>query len=170
MKNLERYLGSFAKKVVRGSKNIAKTKGYSDFDIKVSVIKKGKGYEVKFKAPFYINTLDKGVSGKKKRRYYTDYKGKKRKSPFQYKDKAPPSEIFEKWIKKKGIQGRDKKTGRFIKRKSLAFVMAKSMQMKGRDGLGVFQKPLALEFKKLRKDIVKSLNEDIKDIIYNDKK
>ena len=109
MKNLERYLGSFAKKVVKGSKNFAKTKGFSDIDLKFSVKKKGKGYEVVFKAPFYIDVLDKGVSGNKKTRYYKDYKGSKRKSPFQYKDKAPPSKVFEKWIKKKGIQGSDKK-------------------------------------------------------------
>tara|TARA_R110002050_G_scaffold44127_6_gene105244 strand:- start:2703 stop:3215 length:513 start_codon:yes stop_codon:yes gene_type:complete len=170
MKNLERYLGSFAKKVVKGSKNFAKTKGFSDINLSFSVKKKGKGYEIVFKAPFYVDVLDKGVSGNKKTRYYKDYKGAKRKSPFQYKDKAPPSKVFEKWIKKKGIQGRDKKTGRFIKRSSLAFVMAKSMQIKGRDGLGIFQKPLSFEFKRLRKDIVKSLSKDIKEIVYNDKK
>ena len=170
MKNLERYLGSFAKKVVKGSKNFAQTKGFSDINLSFSVKKKGEGYEVVFKAPFYVDVLDKGVSGNKKTRYYKDYKGAKRKSPFQYKDKAPPSEVFEKWIKKKGIQGRDKKTGRFIKRSSLAFAMAKNMQIKGRDGLGVFQKPLSFEFKRLRKDIVKSLSKDIKDIVYNDKK
>ena len=181
MKNLERYLGSFAKKVVKGSKNFAKTKGFSDIDLKFSVKKNGKGYEVVFKAPFYVDVLDKGVSGNKKTRYYKDYKGAKRKSPFQYKDKAPPSKVFEKWIKKKGIKGRDngytkkdgtkvKGSGRFIKRSALAFAMAKSMQIKGRDGLGIFQKPLSFEFKRLRKDIVKSLSKDIKDIMYNDKK
>ena len=169
MKNLERYLSQFAKKVVKGSKNFAKTKGFGNINLSFRVKKKGKGFEVAFKAPFYVDTLDKGVSGNKKTRYYKDYKGAKRKSPFKYKDKAPPSKVFEKWIKKKGIKGRDKKTGRFIKRKSLAFVMARSMQIKGRDGIGIFQKPLALEFKKLRKDIMESLSNDIKDIVYNDK-
>lgn len=181
MKNLERYLGSFAKKVVKGSKNFAKTKGFSDIDLKFNVNRVGKGYEVVFKSPAYVDFLDKGVSGNKKRRYYKDYTGLKRKSPFQYKDKAPPSEVFEKWIKKKGIKGRDngytkkdgtrvKGSGRFIKRSALAFIMAKSMQVKGRDGIGILQKPLSLEFKRLRKDIVKSISKDIKDIIYNDKK
>jgi len=165
MKNLERYLGSFAKKVVKGAKNFAKTKGFSNIDLKFKVKKQGKGYSVTFKAPAYVDFLDKGVSGKEKRRYYKDYQGKKRKSPFQYKDNAPPSKVFEKWIKKKGIKGRDKKTGRFITRSSLAFVMAKSMQIKGREGIGIFQKPLSLEYRRLSKGIAQAMKNDIKEIL-----
>jgi len=166
VKNIERYLKSFGKKVIRGANNIASTKGYNlNGKFSVSVKKVDNGYDVVFKAPDYTSFIDKGVSGNKKRRYYKDYKGAKRKSPFQYKDKAPPSHVFEKWIKKKGIQGRDKKTGRFIKRKALAFVMAKSMQIKGRDGIGIFQKPLSLEYRKLNKGIAQAIKNDMKQIL-----
>ena len=54
---------------------------------------------------------------------------------------------------------------RFIKRKSLAFVMAKSMQMKGRDGIGIFQKPLSLEYRKLNKGIAQAIKNDMKQLL-----
>tara|TARA_R110002049_G_scaffold285258_2_gene466078 strand:- start:482 stop:991 length:510 start_codon:yes stop_codon:yes gene_type:complete len=166
MRNLERYLLSFGNKVLKGARSAAKDKGYAlGKELGVRVAKTGDGFSVEFIAPGYAEFVDKGVSGNKKTRYYKDYKGAKRKSPYKYGDKAPPSEIFEKWIKKKGIKGRDKKTGRFIKRKSLAFVMAKSMQVKGRDGIGIFQRPLQLQYKRLHKEIAQAITNDMKELI-----
>ena len=166
MRNLERYLLSFGNKVLKGARSAAKDKGYAlGMELGVRVAKTNDGFSVEFIAPDYAEFVDKGVSGNKKTRYYKDYKGTKRKSPYKYGDKAPPSEIFEKWIKKKGIRGRDKKTGRFIKRKSLAFVMAKSMQVKGRDGIGIFQKPLQLQYKRLHKEIAQAITNDMKELI-----
>ena len=53
----------------------------------------------------------------------------------------PPSKPFEKWIKKKGIKGRDKKTGRFITNKSLSYLIARSIYNKGIRATMFFTKP-----------------------------
>ena len=167
MKSLERYLLSFGKKVLSGAKSAAADKGYSmgkDLNVRVKKLKEG-GFSVQFMAPPHAEFVDKGVSGNKKTRYYKDYEGKKRKSPYKYGDKAPPSKVFEKWIKKKGIKGRDKKTGRFITRKALSFIMAKSMQVKGRDGIGIFQRPLELQYKRLHKNMAEAIKNDMKELI-----
>tara|TARA_R110002050_G_scaffold63666_3_gene139020 strand:- start:337 stop:855 length:519 start_codon:yes stop_codon:yes gene_type:complete len=172
MKNLERYLKSFGKRVIAGAKNNLKAID-SDMGskIKVSVKRDSKGgYDVTFFAPQHAEGLDKGINGKKFKRYYKDYLGRRRKTPGKgYTNKMPPSIVFEKWMKKKGIKGRNKKTGRFQKRSVSAFAMAKHMQIKGRKGLEFFQKPLALEYKKLNKGIANSIKKDFAKLITSTK-
>ena len=53
----------------------------------------------------YGTFLDKGVSGSKKKRSFTNIKGRKESSPYSYTTKGPPIDILSKWIKKKGIKG-----------------------------------------------------------------
>ena len=171
MKNVERYLKSFGRKVIAGAKNNLKA---IDSDLgskmKVKVKKVGKGYEVVFSGPRHAVVVDQGISGRDNKRYYKDYLGKRRKTPGKgYTNKMPPSKVFEKWIKKKGIKGRDKKTGRFIKRSATAFAMAKNMQIKGRKGLEFFQRPLGLEYKKLQKGIKQAMIKDFDKLIKSTK-
>ena len=171
MKNLERYFQSFGRKVIAGAKNNLKA---IDSDLgskmKVSVKRVGKGYTVTFFAPEHAQAVDMGVNGRDNKRYYKDYLGKKRKAPGKgYRNKMPPSIIFEKWMKKKGIKGRDKKTGRFQKTKTSAFAMAKNMQLRGRKGLEFFQRPLALEYKKLNKSIKSAMIKDFDKLIKSTK-
>ena len=138
--------------------------------MKVKVKKVGKGYEVIFFAPEHAKGLDMGVNGRDNKRYYKDYLGKRRKSPGKgYTNKMPPSQVFEKWMKKKGIRGRDKKTGRFQKTSSTAFAMAKNMQIKGRQGLEFFQRPLSLEYKKINKGIKEAMVKDFDKLIKSTK-
>ena len=167
MKNIERYLQAFGRKVISGAKNNLKA---IDSDLgskmKVSVKKVGKGYEVTFFAPEYAKAVDMGVNGRDNKRYYKDYLGRRRKAEGKgYTNKMPPSIVFEKWMKKKGIKGRDKKTGRFQKTKTSAFAMAKHMQIKGRQGLEFFQRPLGLEYKKLNKSIKSAIIKDFDKLI-----
>ena len=171
LRNIERYLQSFGRKVIAGAKNNLKA---IDSDLgskmKVSVKTEGKGYTVTFFAPEYAKAVDMGVNGRDNKRYYKDYLGKRRRTPGKgYTNKMPPSIIFEKWMKKKGIKGRDKKTGRFQKTKTAAFAMAKNMQIKGRKGLEFFQKPLALEYKKLNKGIAQAMKNDFDKLIKSTK-
>ena len=167
MRNLERYLQSFGRKVIAGAKNNLRA---IDSDLgskmKVKVRQVGKGYEVTFFAPRHAKAVDMGVNGRDNKRYYKDYLGQRRRTPGKgYTNKMPPSEVFEKWMKKKGIKGRDKKTGRFQKRSSAAFAMAKNMQIKGRKGLEFFQRPLGLEYKKLNKSIKSAIKKDFNELI-----
>ena len=115
----------------------------------------------------YGTFLDKGVKGTKSN--YIENS----KTDYSYKNKQPPSGIIEKWIKKKGIKGRvDKKWksagnkgGQFITHKSLAFLIARSIKQKGIKSLSFFQKPLGVEYEKLKKDILDVLKLDIQNYI-----
>ena len=160
---LERYLNSFGKQIVKqakGNLSAADKKGALSNSIDFFVIKKGGSITVRFKMNSYGAFVDKGVSGTKTKRSYKDYKGKTKSSPFKYKAKQPPSGIIEKWIKKKGLKGRDKK-GRFITHKSLSFLIARSIKKKGIQGISFFQKPLMLGMKQFSSKFGKAIADDI---------
>jgi len=161
--SLERYLNSFGKQIVKQAKeNLSKAdkKGALENSIDFFVIKKGGSITVRFKMNSYGAFVDKGVSGTDKKRSYKDYKGKTKSSPFKYKAKQPPSGIIEKWIKRKGLKGRDKK-GRFITHKSLSFLIARSIKKKGIQGISFFQKPLMLGMKQFSSKFGKAIADDI---------
>ena len=160
---LERYLNSFGKQIVKqavANLSAADKKGALSNSIDFFVIKKGKSLTIRFKMAKYGQFVDKGVSGTNKKRSYKDYKGKTRKSPFKYKAKQPPSGIIQKWIKRKGLKGRDKK-GRFITHKSLSFLIARSIKKKGIQGISFFQKPLMLGMKQFSSKFGKAIADDI---------
>lgn len=48
-------------------------------------------------------------------------------SPFSYKDKLPPAGPINKWAIRKGLQGVRDDKGRFVKRKSLVFLIRRSI-------------------------------------------
>ena len=161
--SLERYLNSFGKQIVKQAKeNLSKAdkKGALANSIDFFVVKKGGSITVRFKMNSYGAYVDKGVSGTKTKRSYKDYKGKTKSSPFKYKAKQPPSGIIEKWIKRKGLKGRDKK-GRFITHKSLSFLIARSIKKKGIQGISFFQKPLMLGMKQFSSKFGKAIADDI---------
>jgi len=160
---LERYLNSFGKQIVKQAKeNLSKAdkKGALANSIDFFVIRKGGSITVRFKMNSYGAFVDKGVSGTKTKRSYKDYKGKTKSSPFKYKAKQPPSGIIEKWIKRKGLKGRDKK-GRFITHKSLSFLIARSIKKKGIQGISFFQRPLMLGMKQFSSKFGKAIADDI---------
>ena len=163
--SIERYLNSFGKQVVNRSKaNLQKAKGGGtnlENSIKFEVIKSADGFTVQFYMSNYGQFVDKGVSGNKEKQRYKDYKGKVITSPFKYTNKQPPPDILSKWIKQKGIKGRDKKTGRFISNMSLAFIMGRAIKRDGIKSLSFFQKPLGLGLKQFGKDLLGKVKEDI---------
>ena len=164
-KALERYLNSFGKQIVKQAKenlSAADKKGALSNSIDFFVIRKGGSITVRFKINSYGAFVDKGVSGTDKKRSFKDYKGKTKPSPFKYTTKQPPSGIIEKWIKRKGLKGRDKK-GRFITHKSLSFLIARSIKKKGIQGISFFQKPLMLGMKQFSSKFGKAIADDIVD-------
>jgi len=161
--SLERYLKSFGKKVVKLAKgNLSKAgkKGALSNSIDFFVIRKGGTLTVRFKMAAYGVFVDKGVSGNTVKRSYLDRDGKTKSSPFKFTTKQPPTSIIEKWIKRKGLKGRDKK-GRFITHKSLSFLIARSIKSKGIQGISFFQKPMMLGMKTFSKKFGKAIAEDI---------
>ena len=161
---LERYLNSFGKQVVnRGKGNLQKAKGGGtnlEKSLSFKVITDDDGFTVQFFMDSYGTFVDKGVSGTDVRRSFKDYKGKTISSPYKYTTKQPPSRVLDKWIVKKGIAPRDEK-GRFMSRKSISFLIARSIKRKGIQGISFFQKPLMLGLKQYGKDMLGAVKDDI---------
>ena len=162
--NIERYLNSFGKQVVNRAKgNIQKAKGGGtalEQSIRFEVITDADGFTVQFYMADYGTFVDKGVSGNKTQQKFKDYKDKVITSPYKYTTKQPPSGVLDKWVVRKGIAPRDK-GGRFIKRKSLVFLIARKIKRDGIKGISFFQKPLALGLKQFGKDLLSNVKEDI---------
>tara|TARA_R110001599_G_scaffold317935_2_gene527349 strand:- start:163 stop:522 length:360 start_codon:yes stop_codon:yes gene_type:complete len=108
----------------------------------------------------YGTFVDKGVSGTEQKQSYKDYTGTDKSSPYSYKSKQPPSRVLDKWIVKKGIAPRDEK-GRFMSRKSISFLIARSIKKNGIKSTSFFQKPLGLGLKQFGKDLLGAVKEDI---------
>ena len=144
-KNIERYLNSFGKQVVNRAKGgLQKAKGGGsalEQSISFKVVTDADGFSVQFYMADYGTFVDKGVSGTKVSQSFKDYKNQIKTSPYKYTTKQPPAGILAKWIKKKGIKGRDKKSGRFISHLSLAYIIGRKIKRDGIKGLSFFQKP-----------------------------
>ena len=161
---LERYLNSFGKQVVNRAKgNLQKAKGGGtnlEKSLSFKVITSAEGFSVQFYMDSYGTFVDKGVSGTKVKRSFKDYKGRTISSPYKYTTKQPPSRVLDKWIVKKGIAPRDEK-GRFMSRKSISFLIARSIKRKGIQGISFFQKPLMLGLKQFGKEMLGAVKDDI---------
>tara|TARA_R110001599_G_scaffold68698_1_gene193528 strand:+ start:186 stop:713 length:528 start_codon:yes stop_codon:yes gene_type:complete len=163
--NLEKYLNSFGKQVVNRAKGgLQKAKGGGtnlEKSIRFQIIKDKTGFSVQFFMNSYGTFVDKGVSGTQIKRKYKNYENKVVSTPYNYTSKQPPPGLLSKWISKKGIKGRDKKSGRFISNMSLAFIIGRSIKKKGIQGISFFQKPLMLGMKQFGKAMLGALKEDI---------
>ena len=172
-KNLERYLESFGKYIVKqartnltkGKKNVSKDL-YNSIKFEVETTANG-DFTVQFMMDYYGQFVDKGVSGNKKKRTYKDWKGKTVSTPYKYTTKQPPSSVLTKWIKMRGIKGRDSKTGRFITNKTLAFLIGRKIKRDGIKGISFFQRPLQLAMKKFPNDYAQALKKDIIETLNN---
>jgi hypothetical protein len=165
--NLERYLNSFANKVVSDSKNmLQKAKGSTALgnSIRAKVSADPNGFSVKFYMDDYGTFLDKGVSGNKNPISYSDGTQIK-SSPYKYTTKGPPIDILSKWIKKKGIQpkglgrGRSKKTGQFIS--GFAYLISKKIKREGIKSISFFSKPLGINYKELQEKFLREFKKDV---------
>ena len=159
LSNVEDELNAFRKHVItearknltRNKKNASKTL-YNDMNSFLKVSKNS--FELGFEMPIYGQFQDQGVSGKKK----------KYDTPFSYKKKMPPSDVFEAWIKRKGIKGRDKR-GRFITNKSLSYLIARSVFNNGIKPSLFFTRPFELAYKRLGDDIIEAFGLDIDEFL-----
>ena len=140
MEKYAKYVVQQARSNLSKGKNNASKQLYNslNYDIKQNRSSGGQfatGYNAEFYMEEYGAYQDLGVHGAKSS--YIE----NRKSPFRYTTKQPPTKAFDKWIKTKGIKGRDKKTGRFITDQSLKFLIARSIKNKGIRATLFFTKP-----------------------------
>jgi len=120
----------------------------------------GDNIGVKFFMEQYGKFQDQGVKGTKSN--YLENKN----SRFSYRSSMPNPAIFEGYIKRKGIKGRDKK-GRFITNKSLQFLIARSIFQKGIKASMFFTKPFNEAFDKLPTELQENFVKDIENIIFD---
>ena len=174
MKNLERYLNSFGKYVVKQARtNLTKSKKNLTKDlynsISYKVTKNSKGFSLQLMMADYGSFVDKGVSGTKQSRTFKNYKGKVIKSPYRFgtgsskvgKSKGGMSGIMAKWAKRRGFQWRNKETGKFMSHKSMGYLIARSIYSKGIKGISFFQRPLELGLKNFSKEMLLAVKDDI---------
>ena len=135
MSEFKKALEKYAKYVIQQSRsNLTKKKNNASKQLYNSLEYKIQGDKISFLSEKYGEFIDKGVKGSKST--YPESSA----SPFKYTTKQPPSSVFDKWSIRKGIAPRDSK-GRFIKRQSLNFLIARSIKNKGIRATLFFTKP-----------------------------
>jgi hypothetical protein len=160
LNNTEEILNKFAKRVIQQSRTrLTKGKKNASKDLYNSL-----RYELTTSAAAFILNFfmqeygiyqDRGVSGKK-RKYNT---------PFSYKDKMPPPKALDKWMVRRNIKGTRDAQGRFIKRKSLQYLLARSIYNKGIKPSNFFTKSFEQAFDKLPEDMVKAYRLDLEEFL-----
>jgi hypothetical protein len=142
LKKTKEALNKFAKYVIqqartnltKGKKNVTKNL-YNSLDYRMNVYKDS--IDLLFSMEDYGAFQDLGVSGIK-----TKYN-----TPYSYKTKMPPSKAFSQWVVRKGLEGTRDKSGKFIKRKSLQYLVARSIFEHGIKPSLFFTKPFQRAFK-----------------------
>jgi hypothetical protein len=161
-KALERFrdhVVSISKRNLTNKQKNSSKKLYNS--IKGKVKANPNSFELEFSMEDYGVYQDAGVSGTKK----------KYNTPYSYKSKMPPVKAFDKWLVRKGIAPRDK--GKFTSRKSLAFLIARSVYRNGIKPSLFFTKPFEAAYKNLPQelidkyglDAIELFNEQIDEII-----
>lgn len=160
LKETRNALNNFAKYVIKQARtNLTKSKKnsskklYNSLDYNINVSKDS--ISVIFEMEDYGQFQDQGVSGKK-----TKYN-----TPFSYKSKMPPSKSFSEWVIRKGLKGVRDKKGRFIPRKSMQYLIARSVFMYGIKPSMFFTKPFETGFERLPKELQKKFGIDIENAI-----
>ncbi len=164
-KALERFrdhVVSVSKRNLTNSKKNSSKKLYNS--IKGNVKAMPNSFSMEFTMEDYGVFQDAGVSGTKK----------KYNTPYSYKSKMPPVKAFDKWIVRKGLAPR-KSGGQFTSRKSLAFLIARSIFRNGIKPSLFFTKPFEAAYKNLPQELVEAygldaielFNEQIDQIIKN---
>ena len=160
LNNTEEILNKFAKRVIQQSRTrLTKSKKNASKDLynslRYDLTTSTAAFILNFFMEEYGIYQDRGVSGKK-RKYNT---------PFSYKDKMPPPKALDKWMVRRNIKGTRDAQGRFIKRKSLQYLLARSIYNKGIKPSNFFTKSFEQAFDKLPEDMVKAYRLDLEEFL-----
>jgi len=150
LKNTEALIKRFRDYVIQQSRsNLSKSRKNNTKELYNSIkgeIVSEKDYSiVGFKMADYGMFQDQGVKGKSS-------SAKAPNSPFKFGSKSGPegglTNGIERWVKQKGIQFRDKKSGKFISYQSTAFIITRSIYQTGLRPSLFFTKPFEAGKKK----------------------
>lgn len=154
MGKFEEALEKYAKYVIKQARsNLSKSKQNSSKELYNSLSYRVSKKSLLFDMSDYGAFQDEGVKGKKST--YPQSSA----SPFKYKNKMPPSSVFDKWSIRRGIAPRDKQ-GRFLSRKSLNYLLARSIYNKGIRATMFFTKPFEAGLNKYSDEIILGFIED----------
>ena len=167
-KNTIQALQKLGTNVVKEGRGILKRKKkttrpntlFNEFDYLVTNTGETVTLEFVFgKAEDYWQFVDEGVKGA------GGFKGSGRArgqgSPFKFSNKMPPRRAIDKWIVSKPLKaGRDER-GRFVSRKSLAFLIQRSIFQRGLERTQFFSKPFTEQLDKQTDNITKAFADDI---------
>ena len=159
MGKYEEALEKYAKYVVQQSRsNLTKKGNKASGDLYKSLGFQVTDDNITFTGEEYGLYQDQGVRGK------NAYYSASANSPFRFGTGTGPEgglrQGIAKWIKQKGIKGRDKKTGRFITDKSLTFLISRSIYDKGLRATLFFTKPFEAGLVKYGDEIAEAFIED----------
>lgn len=153
--SVKKELEYFANEVINRSRNALTQKKkntskdlYNSLSYDLKVSSKG-SFSLSFEMEEYGKFIDKGVKGR-------DSSTKAPNSPYRFKNKMPPTKDLDKWVVRKGIKGVRNKKGQFIKRESIKFAIAKSIQKHGIETSNFFSKPFENAFKRLPDDLIEA--------------
>ena len=157
-KSIQEELNKFAKYVIQQSRsNLSKSdkndtkKLYNSLGYNIELTQKGT--ELGFSMEQYGEFQDKGVRGKSS-------SNKAPNSPFRFGSgtgkKGGLTNSINKWVKRKGIQFRDRKSGRFLSYQSTAFLISRSIYQKGIKPSLFFTKPFVAAFKRLPDELLEA--------------
>jgi hypothetical protein len=157
LEHLKDELNTFRKRVIQQAKtNLTRTKKNASkrlYNSLGSDLKDSKNsFQLDFTMTDYGEYVDKGVSGTQKK-YDTKY---------AYTNKMPPPSKLDKWIVRRGLAPRDK-SGKLLNRKTLQFLVARSIYRKGFKPSLFFTKPFENEYKKLSKDLINAYGLDMEE-------
>ena len=161
LKETREALNNFGKFVVqqartrltKGKKNVSK-KLYNSLEYNINATEDS--ISVIFEMEDYGKFQDQGVSGTKK----------KYNTPFSFKSKMPPSKAFSQFVVRKNIKGSRDEKGRFVSRKSLQYLIARSVYVRGIKPSMFFTKPFNQAFDKLPPELQDKFGIDIENLIF----
>ena len=162
-KHVKKVFDIFGKKTVDTARGILNAQGKNAsgelgsslgyfVDVKNGVL------ELRFLGAPYADLVDKGARGSKS-------SAKAPKSPYKYTNKQPPSGVIDKWVVRKGLSGARDDKGRFIKRKSLVYLIARAIKLYGVKPSNFFTDALNQGLKTLPKKFADAYAKDAEDFI-----
>jgi hypothetical protein len=171
LENLKDELNLFRKRVIQQAKSNLTRMGkrssgklYDSLKSDVEVYKSG-NFMLEFDLGRYGSFVDEGVKGADPKRV----KNGKQKAPnsrFKFKSskKTIPTKVLDKWVVTKGLAPKDK-SGKFTSRKSLKYLIARSIHAQGLKPSLFFTKPFENEFSKLSEDLVEAFGLDVDEFL-----
>jgi len=149
--------------LTKGGKNVSKDL-YNSLGSEVIVSKNSFG--LSFKMVDYGKFQDKGVQG-----VGSNENGPKGEGNFKFGSgtgkKGGLTKGINQWVRARGFQFKDRKTGRFLSYDSTAFLITRSVYNKGMKATKFFSRPFELGFERLPDDIIEAYGLDVERFLKN---